>query len=191
MSPRKDIAGQRFGRLVAVEFVRTNRNRKSVWKVKCDCGKEKEMTRPALMAGAKSCGCYMREVNSKPGGVSTSNRLFYVYKRNAERRGVPFNLSRDEFEKLVASNCVYCDARPENVVKSQYSNGDTFYNGIDRVNNSVGYAFDNCVPCCSNCNYAKRKMSVPEFFSWVRRVVVKSVIPVEKFGGRHVFYTKT
>lgn len=37
------------------------------------------------------------------------------------------------------------------------------YNGIDRVDNSVGYVLSNCVPCCSTCNRMKGTMSSEEF----------------------------
>ncbi len=40
-----------------------------------------------------------------------------------------------------------------------------FYNGIDRVNNEMGYEPLNVVPCCQECNFAKCKMSKDEFIT--------------------------
>lgn len=58
----KDITGQRFGRLVAVEFDHWNERKLDCWLFRCDCGNEKVM--PAAYAkwnGVKSCGCLSRE----------------------------------------------------------------------------------------------------------------------------------
>jgi hypothetical protein len=133
----------------------------------------------------------MKEKNSLPTGISTMNKIFYVYKRNATRRGIEFELSRESFVKLATLDCFYCGTPPKNVMKSQYANGDTLYNGIDRVNNNIGYIESNCVPCCSNCNYAKRKMNVGDFFSWACSVVNKSIRSLEKFGGKHASLVNT
>ena len=58
MQHKKDIAGQRFGKLTAIE--RTDRKKVSVyiWRCRCDCGKEIELPLTYLTNGsAKSCGC--------------------------------------------------------------------------------------------------------------------------------------
>lgn len=61
-----DLAGQRFGALVAVERVGFNVHRKSVWKCKCDCGYEVVIVGSNLTAGnSKSCGCVANDAASK------------------------------------------------------------------------------------------------------------------------------
>lgn len=56
MSPRVDVCGQRFGRLIVVE--RVNKIGRGVWKCKCDCGKEATVTQSNLKVGrTRSCGC--------------------------------------------------------------------------------------------------------------------------------------
>lgn len=66
----KDIAGQRFGRLVAVRYVGlkkvgTQGQRKSIWLCRCDCGSETEAHAQNLRKGTtQSCGCLLREVRS-------------------------------------------------------------------------------------------------------------------------------
>jgi hypothetical protein len=53
----KDISGQRFGALVAVETVGTE-NGQRLWRCECDCGGEKIATAAELMYGnITSCGC--------------------------------------------------------------------------------------------------------------------------------------
>jgi hypothetical protein len=45
--------------------------------------------------------------------------------------------------------------------------GDAFlHNGIDRLDNALGYTTANSVPCCKPCNQAKNDRSVDEFRDW-------------------------
>jgi hypothetical protein len=62
MSRILDLTGKRFGKLVVVEYAGLNDKGKSIWKCKCDCGKEHIAQGSALKIGSiKSCGCYNLE----------------------------------------------------------------------------------------------------------------------------------
>lgn len=57
-----DIAGQRFGRLVAVDRIGTNKHKRAVWGLLCDCGKVTSCEVTPLRAGKiVSCGCQKSE----------------------------------------------------------------------------------------------------------------------------------
>lgn len=63
---RKDLTGQRFGRLVVIEYagsrVTPNGTHKSLWKCRCDCGKETVIQGDDLKCGtSQSCGCLKLE----------------------------------------------------------------------------------------------------------------------------------
>lgn len=45
-----------------------------------------------------------------------------------------------------------------------------FRNGIDRVDNSLGYILSNVVSCCKICNYMKKDLSEQEFQDQCERV---------------------
>jgi hypothetical protein len=53
------------------------------------------------------------------------------------------------------------------VIKKPTGRGNYIYNGVDRVNNSLGYTKDNCKPCCKMCNKMKGTMSLEEFKSFI------------------------
>lgn len=56
----KDIIGQRFGKLTAMEIV-GKYHRTAVWRCKCDCGAITEVKLCNLTNGnTKSCGCLKR-----------------------------------------------------------------------------------------------------------------------------------
>ncbi|WP_394372107.1 hypothetical protein [Clostridium neonatale] len=57
ISNRKDLTGQKFGRLTAIKYVKTIKT-KAIWLCKCDCGKNIEVLAESLYSGnTKSCGC--------------------------------------------------------------------------------------------------------------------------------------
>jgi hypothetical protein len=57
-----NIIGQRFGRLVVLEYRGSDRGNTPFWLCQCDCG-EQTVTRGNSLrsGGAKSCGCWYRE----------------------------------------------------------------------------------------------------------------------------------
>lgn len=63
------------------------------------------------------------------------------YKKKAHERALDFDLTEEQFEKLVTDVCYYCGGTSK---------------GIDRVYNDIGYIEDNCVACCKYCNHMKR-----------------------------------
>ena len=62
-----NIAGQRFGRLTAVELLpERSKTGARLWRCLCDCGNEKVATTSALNSGfVQSCGCLMRDVGKE------------------------------------------------------------------------------------------------------------------------------
>ncbi|WP_321822954.1 hypothetical protein [Pyramidobacter piscolens] len=61
-SRRTDLTGQRFGRLVAIEYVK-DANGDTSWRCRCDCGKETVVTAGNLINGnTHSCGCLAQDM---------------------------------------------------------------------------------------------------------------------------------
>lgn len=59
----KDLTGQKFGRLTVLSFKEINRNHKSVWHCRCDCGNECDIIGTQMEHGqVQSCGCFHTEV---------------------------------------------------------------------------------------------------------------------------------
>lgn len=66
-----------------------------------------------------------------------------IYKRNANNKGVSFELTKGDFDVLVKGECEYCKRSP------------TTWFGIDQVVPSQGYVLTNTVSCCYDCNLDK------------------------------------
>lgn len=105
-------------------------------------------------------------------GKSASTNLYSVYQHNAKNRGFTFELSKENFLVLTKQDCYYCGSPPNRIHKN-YNNGSIYYytyNGVDRVDNTVGYQLDNCVPCCRFCNIAKGTLTPEEFIDKVIKI---------------------
>lgn len=97
----KDIAGQRFGRLIAIEPTDLRERNDIVWRCKCDCGNEVFLPATRLLMGnTVSCGCKrsenIRRVNKYFGETSLrmslddtkeSKRASSGYKGVSKKRG--------------------------------------------------------------------------------------------------------
>ena len=67
---RSDIAGQRFGRLVAQSPTdRRDEKGSVIWHCRCDCGNEVDVPYNSLVyCNQKSCGCQKKEHDKALGG---------------------------------------------------------------------------------------------------------------------------
>jgi hypothetical protein len=77
----------------------------------------------------------------------SSENINYHYKnytRSAETRRLEFPLTKEEFILIVTLPCYYCGViQPKG------------FNGIDRLDCTIGYSLVNCKSCCEMCNMMK------------------------------------
>lgn len=100
MSPRKkDLTGQRFGRLTALyeadPWYTSGGNKKVMWHCVCDCGNEKDIASGDLRNGhTMSCGCLNKDVVSSL--MSEKNKRFNDYDLSGDY-GIGYTLKGEEF----------------------------------------------------------------------------------------------
>ena len=97
------------------------------------------------------------------------NDAYTLTRGQAKARGIEFKITRDEYVELSKLDCRYCGAPPVLKAPMGKQQRRVTSNGIDRVDNDIGYVYDNCVPCCEMCNRAKRNVQVAEFVAWIKR----------------------
>jgi hypothetical protein len=90
---------------------------------------------------------YAKEWNTK--NKESPSRLYSSYKGCSKHRDYLFELTLEEFMLYWQKPCTYCGIEIKTV-------------GIDRINSSIGYKIDNCVPCCTRCNFVKSNHSIEE-----------------------------
>lgn len=89
----------------------------------------------------------------------TINGSYATYKSNAIKSKRVWELSKEEFKSIVSATCSYCnDMDPKGI------------NGIDRIDNSIGYTKDNSASCCSMCNYMKKNYSKEQFLDKIQKI---------------------
>lgn len=176
---KADLVGQRFGRLVVLCLEKVSDRNYTVWKCRCDCGNELSVSIGSLISNnTRSCGCLKAETSKISGkkntigfGKAAENRLVYMYKRGAKRRNLSWEILKEDFLCLTKKNCYYCGESPSMVMgKHSHLNGNIIYNGVDRLNNKIGYTKENCVPCCNLCNITKRSTDYTEFIQLIRKI---------------------
>lgn len=166
----KTLVGNRFGKLLVSSRVR--RNRTTFYKCKCDCGNHTEVTHTNLISGGtSSCGCLIVETRGserKPLKEVVSKAILNFYKRNAKNRNIEWLLPNKNFIELINGNCFYCGNNLSNLFtwRYKYEVATLPFNGIDRVDNTIGYTPENCVTSCKRCNQAKNDMTFTEFKTW-------------------------
>jgi len=68
-------------------------------------------------------------------------------------------------------SCYYCGIEPKNIIKTRvFNNGNYSSNGIDRIDNSLGYELGNTVACCKICNIAKNNLTIDQWYEWLDRI---------------------
>lgn len=190
MGKFKDLTGNVYGRLTVIRLDSRKIKPKSklpsiYWLCKCICGKEKIIAGSSLRQNlTKSCGCIVKESGLKISRNRSSPRgafddLYNVYKRNAKRRNLIFNLTIDDFKILTSNNCHYCSIPPLQIRKSQSKynpeSKNYTYNGIDRLDSTKGYILENVVSCCHTCNIMKRDQSYIAFLYRIDKIYNKLI----------------
>jgi hypothetical protein len=186
---KHDLIGKRFGHFTVLERVLDRTKSLTQWKCKCDCGTVKVMTGLTLRRSKSdppiNCGClkYLgkpKNIRHKDPGAIAINHVYSQYKYAAKRRRLEWSLSAEEFNKLIQQNCYFCGSKPNReynpykwqakVVSKRREESVVVVNGIDRLDSAVGYNSTNCVPACTQCNYAKRNTESQDFLAWIEKI---------------------
>lgn len=105
--------------------------------------------------------------------ASSVRRVFHHYHKDSD-------LSLEEFYSMSQMDCFYCGVIPSN--RYNWAENDSkssskakaeatyIYNGLDRIDRDFRHDKNNVVPCCYFCNFAKGKLTLAQFYDWIRRV---------------------
>lgn len=102
---------------------------------------------------------------NKSGYIDLCRQKYHAYKKECIRRGIEFYLKEYEYNYLKRDKCYYCGQREfirPNLI------------GIDRVNSLDSYTYNNCVSCCSCCNYLKNEYDLIYFMEKVLKIERKN-----------------
>jgi hypothetical protein len=175
MLPIKDISGQTFGYLTALERENIGRGRwkQKRWLCRCICGTEKYIGLNHLTGGRqRSCGCKKNEMCSEklsaawkrkavPGSgryCTPEHNLFRWAKKRAKDLGVPFDITVDDI--VIPTHCPFLGIE----LKSRIG-----YHGplassptLDRIIPKLGYVCGNILVISHKANTIKQNATLEE-----------------------------
>ncbi len=166
-------------------FLKTewHNGKNKIWVMQCECGKEKTFWKKSAITKQKTCGCGIDKAGLTKEQRRTINGRLSSYKQGAKQRQLEWDLSYEKFVEITSQSCFYCNAEPVRIncfenapsLQKDSPNADwtkytTYFNGIDRLNNSLGYVENNVVPCCTYCNRAKSDLSFNDFKNHIETI---------------------
>lgn len=174
-----DLTGRKVGLLTVKSFRREGGKR--WWTCECECGNTREFVTGHLndtrvKSAARHCGASIHKTHP----LALEKLVMGYYKRNAATRGLAFSLTLEQFSALIHGDCHYCGAKPTGERRFISSRRPTLRfqcNGVDRVQNEIGYIAANSVSCCSLCNHMKGVLSVAAFKAHAAAIVAHASIP--------------
>lgn len=182
-----DLTGASKGAIEVFRLVEKDSRepRYDKYEIKChNCGKVQIVRRRYITRNGRTrCGCEGKEkalakFTDRWTDPSTARDRAEIAFLDKYQRKPGWELSRQEALEIGRSNCIYCGSEPSNEQafvrvsqgkKHRIKCGEKF-NGIDRIDSSIGYRKSNVVPCCIQCNKAKLDYPLKDFLSWVSRV---------------------
>lgn len=167
----KDIANNRYGKLVAISYSKNDAHGKAMWLCKCDCGKEVDINSASLIRGlTKSCGCEKSAKAFK--GCGEIGRMYWSKViKSARERNLDFNITIEEaWDLFLKQNrrCAYSGlelffARDGNIVTGKTAS-------LDRIDSSKGYVHGNIQWVHKTINHMKMDASEEEFINMCKLV---------------------
>ncbi len=140
---RLDLIGQRFNKLVVVEFAGLDKRRNSRWLCRCDCGGERTYTACNLKSGRiKGCGCVWR--GKRVDDPSTDHPELTVFTGMLDRC---YNQNSTNYPRYGGRGITVCDRWRDGGFKAFFADmgpRPTPTHSIDRIDNNKGYSPDNC-----------------------------------------------
>lgn len=104
MSRLNDLTGQKFGKLTVLyrseDKVTPKCKKRTMWRCKCDCGNEKDISSSSLKRGTRSCGCLSKESSYLRRGSNNydmSNEYGIGFTSNNNSK---FYFDKEDFDKI-------------------------------------------------------------------------------------------
>lgn len=144
---------------------------------RCDCGNELQVKcsdlRTNRVKQCPKCSFELRELNKQK-----VPQIEQIFRRLVLDRGIKNNIkvsiTAKDYELLCSEKCYYCGEPPKITGRfkmRKYINTEELkLNGVDRLDPNKGYTIENCVACCTSCNYAKHILTKQDFINKIIKI---------------------
>lgn len=148
VSKHKDISGQRFGRLVAVERDYSVESRKAHWICECDCGNKKTVRGDSL-GKVNSCGCLKEEqdkanLTANHTHKMSGSKLYQAWTGMKQRCYNPNNQKYKNYGERGIRVCAEWKEDSNTFIEWALNNGFSENLTLDRIDVNGDYEPNNC-----------------------------------------------
>ena len=91
------------------------------------------------------------------------------YKNRADNKSLSYELTIEEYNIIINLQCYLCGRK----------SCEKYKNGIDRIDNKIGYIMSNVESCCGSCNFIKKDMDLNELFKKMLMIYMKCKNKIE------------
>lgn len=98
--------------------------------------------------GKRQCFTKEQQLQKKKDYAFTLSGRFSVLKHKSKKRNLSVEITFEEYQEIVSKQCFFCEGKFKKFEETQ-----GYY--VDRADNSIGYTYENCIPCCHICNRIK------------------------------------
>lgn len=131
----KNLLNKRFGKLVVIEKTNIRKNRRVVWKCKCDCGNICYVSsRELLSEKTKSCGCLKSYGEYKIRQILEKNNISFIKEANFETCINPETRQRFRFDFLLPKDRILIECNG-----LQHYRPVTFFGGEEEFKKRICY----------------------------------------------------
>lgn len=190
---KKNILGQKFGKLIVVKMSPKRTSTRNIfWECICECGNIRIVDSYDLRHNQIKC-CVQCATNNNKINIPTEKadvaitqffypnyntneeraiaRRFKMIKKGARERNILFEITKEDYQKIAFSSCVFCGKLDTKTFKYNNSFFVKNINGIDRINNLKGYINENIQSCCYRCNQLKGTFEEKEFLDYIMGIL--------------------
>lgn len=176
------LIGKTFNNIQILSFSHVKNSRR-YYNIKClNCNNISDMRSDRFLGTQKLNTCSIcRQTNAisqskqRASPDTVYKTLYAHYRQGSLSRNFIFSITLEQFKNIITKNCHYCGSEPVVTNSSKRINKTDIpvkNNGVDRINNSLGYILENCVPCCKICNIMKNNHSSENFLNHIKKIYI-------------------
>lgn len=178
MKEHKNLIGNKYGRLKILAVAEKDHLFKFRWQCQCDCGKIIIVREDAILRDnqniVKSCGCEQVKYFWKGYGEISGHFWGSIYK-GAQKRNILFQITIEQaWSQFLLQNRKCALTKLDLIFARDHRNDNHLQTAsLDRIDNNLGYRFDNIQWVHKDVNRLKQDLSVAELSYWANLITNK------------------